>query len=422
MKLDDRVYQTNLSSQSLAIEQLRLSKQTVQKQINDLKIVANDNGYISGLTISEGAYVMNSTAVANILRDSAYEIVLQYVYNADYPILVGTEANIIIVNTYSTMTGIVTKVSDMRKAIYGNIQVVDVTIEANTNGYSLDGIEAKAEINTGAINFASVNQAKFTKVQGNVVRSKVAGNVKKLVAYEGMRVKKGDLIAELENEDLSTSLENANLALQNAYNQLNSLKNQSENYDIISPIDGTITMQNVKVGDIVPAGTLLTSISNSNILEFKIPVDELDVAKLNYDKKVNVTIDALPETKYAPIEGKISLIPLEGITTAGVTDYYVTIELSGDSNIRISMSANADIVAESVKDVLCVPIDAVTTEDGKTFVNVMENGVKTKKEIVTGVSNSTFIEAKEGLVEGEKVVVPETSMLYMPSATSMMQR
>ena len=47
--------------------------------------------------------------------------------------------------------------------------------------------------------------------------------------------------------------------------------------------------------------------------------------------------------------------------------------------------------------------------------------VVTTKEIKTGATDTTYMEVLSGLNEGEKVIIPETSSIYMPSTSSMMQ-
>lgn len=428
MKLDSDTYQNTVDSQKIAIEQSKLSKDTIERQIKDLKIIANDTGYITGLTIYEGAYVTNSSPICDISKPSTYEVVLQYIYNENNKIIPGNTAEVTLINSFSVLPGVVTKVSDMKKIINGNSQVIDVTIEVQTNGYSLAGVSAKANVNVGGTVLISSNHAHFSTVKQNTVRAKSMGTVRNLIAYEGMYVNKGDVIAVLENVDLLTNLQNITLTLENQYNQLKLAEKQLENYEVVSPIDGIITMQTYEESDLVAAGTLLTTISNSDVLEFRIPVDELDVAKINYDKEVRVTIDALPETEHNPLKGKITLIPLEGTTMSGITDYYVTIELEGNDDIRISMSANADIVVNSVQDVLYIPIDSVIIKEGKSYVDVLEKDPNTNeevvitKEITTGVSDTTYIEVVEGLSEGECVIIPTASSMHMPSAGGMMEK
>ena len=51
----------------------------------------------------------------------------------------------------------------------------------------------------------------------------------------------------------------------------------------------------------VTIGTPLTTISDKKAMEFKIPIDELDIAKIDYANEVRVSIDALPDTVDNPL-------------------------------------------------------------------------------------------------------------------------
>ncbi len=424
MKLDSSIYQNTINSQNIAINQSELSKQTIEKQIRDLNIVANATGYVNNLSIKEGSYITTTMGVCDIVENNAYEIVLQFVYNENALIKVGNRAILTLLNNYSALDGTVTKVSDMRKAIDGNAQVVDVTIEIKTPGYSLAGITAKGEVYINDKSILSVNTSAFSQVSLNTVRAKTTGTVKTVSVSEGAYVKKGDVIAILENNDLTTNLENVNLALQNQYNQLFVSTDGLDDYEVVAKIDGIITALPFDEGDLVAAGSLLATISNNEIMEFKIPVDELDVAKIKKNQEVRVSIDALPETKENPLEGRVTMIPLEGVTVGGVTDYNVTIQLEGRDDIRISMSANADIVISSAENVLLIPIDSVIYKNGKQYVEVLETNEKgekvaTEREVLLGVSDSTYIEVISGVKEGDEVVIPTVSANHMGMMSGM---
>lgn len=408
MRLDSSSYEATVNSQKIAIEQANLSVNNIKKQIRDLTIVANATGYVSELAISEGSYLSNTMPVCNILESDTYEIVLPFVYSEANKIPIGSTAKITLVQNFSELQGVVTKVSEMRKLAEASSQVVDVTIKVPTSGYSLTGAIAKGEILVNGTKQASTATASFLPVSLNTVRALTMGTVKTLNVYDGKFVNKGDVIAVLTNDDLNTSLENANLTLKNLKSQYSSVIDMLDNYTIKAPISGVITAQSLDVGDMIPAGTILTTVSNSDVFEFMIPVDELDIAKLSYDKDVNVTIDAISETTANPIKGKISKLPLEGVSNAGVTEYYVTIQIPGSENVRISMNANAKIIVSSKKDVLVLPVDAVTKEDGKSKVIVLNDDGTTEERVVeVGDRNVSYIEIKGGLNAGENVVIPD---------------
>lgn len=411
IKLDSSKYESTIKTQEIAIKQTELSKSSIEKQIRDLEIKSDTDGYVTNLALTNGTFVTNTMGVCDIVKDNKFQVVLQFTYYENNPITIGTNANVSLVDSMTTMVGTVTKVSDMRKLISGNAQVIDVTIEVETPGYSLEGANAKAELSNGVTVLQSTNMSNFTRINSNIIRAKSTGTVKKVYVVEGQKVKAGDKIALLENSDLETNLQNVKLNLENLNNQLKTMKDQLEDYIITAPIDGVITSQDIEKGDMVAAGTLLTSISDKDTMKFVIPIDELDIAKINYDQEVRVKIDALDETENNPLNGKITDIPEEGVTVAGVTDYYVTIQVSGNQSMKISMNANADIVINSVKDVLTIPVDSIIKENGKKYVDVLlQDGVTVeRKEIETGASDITNIEVKSGLEEGEKVIIPEVN-------------
>lgn len=408
--LDSSSYSSTVDSQKIAIEQAKLSISNIKKQINDLTIVANSSGYVSGLNISEGSYVTTTMQVCNIIEPESYEIVLPFPYSDVNKIQVGNNAKVTLVQNFASLEGVVTKVSEMRKLATGSSQVVDVTIKVPTSGYSLAGATAKGEVIVNGTKQFSASTGMFASVNLNMVRALSTGTVKSVNVYDGKYVNVGDVIAVLTNEDLNLSLNNANLTLQNLNSQYAAVKEQLDNYSVRAPISGTITSQSLSVGDMVAAGMVLTTVSNKDILEFTIPVDELDIAKIDYDKDVKVSIDALDDTKVNSINGVISKLPLEGVSTSGVTEYYVTIQIPGNDDIRISMSANAKIVISSKMDVLMVPIDAIENDENGSFVTVvLDDNTTVKKTVELGERNVSFIEVKSGLNEGDRVVVPETN-------------
>ena len=65
---------------------------------------------------------------------------------------------------------------------------------------------------------------------------------------------------------LDTSLKNARLTLQNLNAQNKSIKDQLDNYTIKAPVAGTITAQDIKVGDVVTAGMPILTISNKAVM------------------------------------------------------------------------------------------------------------------------------------------------------------
>lgn len=408
LKFDSEAYEMNLKSQEASVRQAEISKNLLTNQANNMKIKANGEGTIKNLTINEGSYVTSVMNICEIESTNRYEVTLQFLATAIEQVSIGNKAEILLVDSYSYIDGYVSYIGTSKNILSSGSVVVDITITVDSNTYSLEGLKAKSSIvtNSGS-KITSASTSTFKKITASQVLANANGEVSKLYVKNGQYVKAGDIIAELKNDDINANLQTAIVNLQNAYDQLAYAKDKLEDYTIVAPISGTITSQSVKVGDIIATGTVVTTVSNTSEYEFKIPVDELDISRVSMDKKVLVTIDAISETENTPIVGRISKIPLEGVTVGGVTDYYVTIAIPETESLRISMNASAEIILDEKNDVLMLPVEALEKENGKTYVQVVKNGTANRTEISTGISNSAYIEVVDGLSEGDEVVVPE---------------
>ena len=209
----------------------------------------------------------------------------------------------------------------------------------------------------------------------------------------------------LENDDLDTSISDTKSSLNDAYEDLNSEKNNLDFYTITAPIDGIITKMNIAEGDFARSETDLLTIVNNENIEFDIEVDELDINNIKLGQEVKVTIDAITETSKNPLIGTVSNISIEGNSMNSVTSYPVTVSLSGDDKIKMGMNCSAEIIIESKENVLCVPVEAVEVRRGKYYVTLSDN---TEKEVEVGLYDEDNIEIVSGLNKGDEILLPET--------------
>ncbi|MBB6729356.1 efflux RND transporter periplasmic adaptor subunit [Cohnella zeiphila] len=239
------------------------------------------------------------------------------------------------------------------------------------------------------------------------------GTVEKVSVQEGDVVKKGQVLATFEGEDVSLALNKAKLtlqqqqmSLQQAQDKWKSLKisgasdsdleaaemsiksaqlniEQTEleiqdNEDkakapdpLVAPIDGTITEVDIKAGDSVQARLTAFKLVNYDKLEVSISADELDITKLKVGQTANVSIEALSGQK---ITGTVSDISKDGTASNGVSTFPVTVTLNDIDNVLPGMSADVSIIIQQKENALIVPVDAVETVGGKYFVRVPNSG------------------------------------------------
>lgn len=199
---------------------------------------------------------------------------------------------------------------------------------------------------------------------------------------------------------------------------------------IVSPMDGIISLMNVKKGERVVgtaqmAGTEMMRVADMKSIEVRVDVGENDITKVKIGDTALVEVDAYNNRKFKGIVYKIAN-PVTASTTGlasstEVANYKVHIRLFADSYtdllkenaifpFRPGMTASADIQTKSKINVVTVPLNAVTTRDKegkdknkKTTAKTAENETKgdaTKDEDVMEV---VFVLQKDNRVKMVKV-------------------
>ncbi|MET0300807.1 MAG: efflux RND transporter periplasmic adaptor subunit [Flavitalea sp.] len=229
---------------------------------------------------------------------------------------------------------------------------------------------------------------------------------------------------------------------------------------ILSPMDGVVSLLSVKkgervVGNSMMAGTEIMRIADMSKIEVRVDVGENDIPKVKLGDSALVEVDAYSNRKFKGIVTQIAsssaaTSAATAVTsTNDVTNYKVYIRLIADSYkdlidparpksfpFRPGMTASADIMTKTKKNVLSVAINAVTTREKGTdkvagdnkdekketgiqeenksglgadldevvFVLQPDKTVK-KVKVKTDIQDINYIEVTEGLKAGDSVIV-----------------
>ena len=210
------------------------------------------------------------------------------------------------------------------------------------------------------------------------------------------------------------TVDQMNAALQNSQSSL-------AKTTILAPMDGRITRLAVQQGETAVPGTfnkdaaLLLTISDMSVLETKVKVDETDVARLHVGDTAQVLIDAFPDTTF---RGKVTEIAHSSVaaatTTAGSSDQAVDYEvrvqlLDPPADTRPDFSATAKIVWDARKNVLSIPIIALTVREHEANENrdsaAVILGKKATKDIAQKDVEGVFVVGKDNRVSFRPVKV-----------------
>lgn len=342
-----------------------------------------------------------------------------------------------------------------------------------------------AEVRQGNIENVIAATGKMDAVERVNVGAQVSGQVKQLYIKAGDVVKKGQLIAEIDDQPQRSDLRNAQAALSVAQADLETreaalVRQQAQfqrlqqmvktnavsrqDFDtaendwrsaraeltaqkarviqaqievdkkqldlgytrIMAPMDGTVIAIVTKQGQTVNAvqtAPTIAKLAQLGTMTIKVQISEADINNVqpgqqawfttfsNPDKRYNATLRSLelaPESvmKDDALMGNAESTPSS--TSNAAVYYNALLDVPNPDNaLRISMTAQVNLLRDSAKDVLLVPVQATKKDaDGKTYVEIPDNDNKPVKRIITtGITDSVDIQVLRGLKAGEKVIL-----------------
>jgi HlyD family secretion protein len=254
---------------------------------------------------------------------------------------------------------------------------------------------------------------------GNVLETNIpfpsSGKVMEVYTSAGKDVKKGDTLFKLDDTSLKNSIATKNNEIEQAQNTLNSKEEDLAKSTITTPISGIVSVLSIKNGEIVDNTKLIATITDTSTMTVTLPVDELDINKVQVGQNATIKIDDIDGKNFT---GKVQSISQSGTTTNNVTTYDVIVSIDNPENVKVAMNANVSIAVQSKENVLTVPVEAIIERNGKKYV-MLSNGTQksassNKKgnnsaagklvEVETGIKNKTNIEILSGLKENETVM------------------
>ncbi len=212
--------------------------------------------------------------------------------------------------------------------------------------------------------------------------------------------------AQIAQAEATLNARNAQVAKAQA--DLQNIDAQIAKTILRSPIEGIVTKQDAKVGEIVPAGTAIAAVISKNKFEIEANIPEADIAKIKLGDHAKLTLDAYGDDEI--FQATVAEIDPGETIIEGVTTYKITLAFNeNDDRIKPSMTANLDIQTAEKKNTISVLQRSVITQNGTKFVRVLKkNGEKQEIEEVlvkTGLlGNDGYIEIVNGLKVGDQVV------------------
>ena len=147
----------------------------------------------------------------------------------------------------------------------------------------------------------------------------------------------------------------------------------------------------------LPAGQLFAQLTEEQRATIRKEVQSLRKQGANREEIRNAIRKKLREYGVTPPESRPQPTPPR---SQQVREQRTGIEL-----IKPGMTADLDIIIGSAENVLCVPKEAIIEKDGQKMVMLIKNGKPVPQPVITGLEDDVKVEIKEGLKEGDKVVI-----------------
>ncbi len=264
------------------------------------------------------------------------------------------------------------------------------------------------------------------------VAARAGGQIVEILVEEGDEVRAGEVLARIDGERAHLALRQAaaNLAkVENRYRRYRQLHESgmgsAESADrlrheldaltaahrlarldyeetyVRAPINGVITVRQVKAGTTVGVGDELFRIADPVRLLVSLHLPQSELGKVRSGQAARLSLDALPGQEFAARVVRIA--PVVDNTSGTVK---VTVEPTDTGTLaRPGMYARVSLLYDEHTDALLVPRQALLEEDQQTTVYVVDSGIARRRIVVTGLEAPGRVEILDGLEAGARIVV-----------------
>ncbi len=218
----------------------------------------------------------------------------------------------------------------------------------------------------------------------------------------------GDLSAEAQVDSAKSTLAAAQQHMGSAQADNQRVQALHDYTNVVAPISGVVVWRYADTGALIQGGTNsnnqdlpIVRLSQSSLLRLRLPVPENDVRYVHEGDRIQLRVDAINRA----LSGKIVRFTREVNFETRTMETEVDVDNS-DLSISTGMYANAMIRLAHVENVVTIPLEAITLEDRKQMVHVLDasNHVHIRS-VQIGMEGSRLAEIQSGLEAGERVIV-----------------
>ncbi|HEX4944118.1 MAG TPA: efflux RND transporter periplasmic adaptor subunit [Usitatibacteraceae bacterium] len=303
----------------------------------------------------------------------------------------------------------------------------------------------------------------LSPVTQSTVRSKVPGEIRRVLVREGDKVARGQLLAEIDTADLQARLDaqlaaleearaKLSIAAKNRENGLQLLKqgfisqnasdttqsafeaaaagvksaeaqvrlarNATQDAIVRSPIDGIVAKKMINAGEKVGIDSALVTLVDLARMEIEAPAPAAEIPAIRIGQSAAFRVDGFGDRAFA---GRLERI--NPVTDPGSRSIMIYLSVvNPDGVLRGGMFAKGSLILDKSVPAPTIPASAVREEAGQTFVFTVEQGRIVRREVTLGLQEDQagLVEVRKGLEKGV-AVVSSRAMSLKPGAPAVLK-
>lgn len=219
-----------------------------------------------------------------------------------------------------------------------------------------------------------------------VIYSKVSGKLIEKRVKEGDRVKKGDVLALIDRDEVGFKFEKA---------------------PVTSPIDGTVGRvyldkgTHIRPSSNMSLGTPVALVVDMDTVRIKINVIERDFPKIKEGQRSEIKVDAYPgEIFTGEVERINPVIDLSSRTALA------EIKIPNkDHRLKSGMFGRTEVITAKHEEVVVIPADAVTEEESSSYAFIVNDKKAHKRKLTLGIKQGNQVQVLDGIEAGEEIII-----------------
>ena len=266
----------------------------------------------------------------------------------------------------------------------------EAQVVAKTSGVALQVLVEEGDVVRAGQVLVRIDadRARLNLAQADVQVKKLEANFRR-----ASELVKQQMVSVGDHDQLRFDLENARAMLRMAQLELSYTS-------VTAPIAGVVASRSIKPGNFVQINTPIIRIVDNSRLEATLNVPERDLTTLREGLPVRMQVDALAGKTFEGVVDRIA-----PVVDAGSGTFRVVCAFDPDDGaLQPGMFARIGIDYDSRGAALAIPRTALLEDDGEPAVYVVRDGKAVRTAITTGYVDGGFIEVRDGLAEGERVV------------------